>query len=66
MALDTTESLVETKYKKSLVAKGQLVFSVKTSHYLRTNFLENVGSSTSQNLIDLHGLLQGQLYLFIF
>jgi hypothetical protein len=34
-------------------------------HHLRTECLDNVGSSTSHNLIGLHGLLRRELYFFI-
>jgi hypothetical protein len=36
---------------------------LKTNCHLWADVLENVGSSTSHNLIGFHGLLQGLLYL---
>jgi hypothetical protein len=35
------------------------------NRHLRSNCLENVGASTSYNSMDLHGLLQGQLYIYL-
>jgi hypothetical protein len=37
----------------------------RTSTHLWTDCLENVRSSTSHNPMDLHGLLQGILILFL-
>jgi hypothetical protein len=46
--------------------KGQLACKADSFTAICEPTLQNVGASISHNPVGLHGLLQGQLYLFFF
>jgi hypothetical protein len=66
MALGSTQSLTEMSTRNLPGGKGRPVgaLSWQLHRHLWFDCLGNVGASTSHNLMSLHGLLQGQLYLF--
>jgi hypothetical protein len=67
MALGSTQPLTEMSTRNIPGSKGRP--AREADNLLRdlcADCLENVGASTSHNPMGLHGLLQGQLYLFTF
>jgi hypothetical protein len=46
--------------------KGGRRVGLTTHRYLYVDCLETVGASTSHNPMGLHGLLQGELYLYLY
>jgi hypothetical protein len=66
MALGSTQPLAEMRTRNLPGGKGRPVCKTITlSPSVSQLSTENVGASTSHNPMGLHGLLQGQLYLFV-
>jgi hypothetical protein len=64
MALGSTQPLTEMSTRKLSGGKRRPARRAQKPHrHLWADCLENVGASTSQNPMGLHGLLQGQFYL---
>jgi hypothetical protein len=68
MALGSTRLLTDMNARNLPGGKGRAAgaYSWQPHRHLLADCLENVGASTSHNLMGLHGLLQGYLYLFFF
>jgi hypothetical protein len=67
MALGSTQPLTEmsTTNPPGGIKGGRRVRLTTLPPSVSRLSRENVGASTSHNPMDLHGLLQGQLYLYI-
>jgi hypothetical protein len=59
MALGSTQPLSEMSTRNLLGGEGRLSLKADNHRHLLVDFLENVGASTSNKPMDLHGLLQG-------
>jgi hypothetical protein len=65
MSLGSTQPLREINTRNLPGVKGRpACMADNLTALCEPIFLENVGTSTSHNPMGLHGLLQGQLYLF--
>jgi hypothetical protein len=62
MTLGSTQPLTEMSTRNLPGGKG---WPVRKSDNLIAICLDNVGASTSHNPMGLHGLLQGELYLYL-
>jgi hypothetical protein len=65
MALGSTQPLTEMSTGIFLEVKSVRRVRLTPYRHLRADRGESVGASTSHNQLDLHGLLQGQLYRFL-
>jgi hypothetical protein len=59
MAVWFTQSLIEMSARNLHGIKRGRRVRLQPRRHLFADYLENVGSSTSHNPIDIHGLLQG-------